>query len=129
VLTKRFDARYEEGDARWSHNRVEDILPMLETRRFFLRNYPHDAFCLTNLQVRGLEPSEIRGWTEDLYIYPRYVYLFDPSTWYWPQWFGLFAGIAGIIVIAAIVLHLRRKKKMAAKQQASSGAKEHGQQS
>jgi len=113
VLTKGFEARLKEGTTRWSHKRVADVLPMWKTRRFFLKNYARDRFCLTNIQVQGLKPSEIREWSEDLYIYPQYVYLLDPSTWYWPQWLGLFAGIAVIVVVLAILVRLRRKKKAA----------------
>ncbi len=114
VLTKRFNARYESGSARkWSHEEVEGTLPMLATRRFFLKNYPHETFFLTNIQALGLRPDDIRDWTEDLYIYPQYIYLFDPSTWYWPQWLALFGGIGGVIVSVIIVVRLRRKKKAA----------------
>ena len=112
VLTRGFSARYEDDSyLMWSHSDIWEDLPMLEVRRFFLTNYPRERFFLTNIQARQLDPAEIREWLDDLYIYPQYIYLFDPSTWYWPQWLGLFGSIAAIIVIIAVIVRLRRKKK------------------
>jgi len=115
VLTKGFEARYE-GDSyvTWWQYRVEGGPQMFHTRQFFLKNYPRESFILTNIQAWGLKPDDIREWTEDLYIYPRYVYLFNPSTWYWFHWAALLAVIGAVVVAIAIILHLRRKSKRAA---------------
>ncbi len=115
VRTKLFAARYEEGRLlKWWQYEVEDGPEMIRTRQFFLKNYPRESFVLTNIQARGLKPDEIREWTEDLYIYPQYVYLFDPSTWYWFHWAALLAAIGAVIIAIAIILHLRRRSKTAA---------------
>lgn len=112
VLTKKFAARYEDSSyVMWSHSDIWENLPMWEVRRFFLTNYPRERFFLTNIQARQLDPADIREWPEDLYIYPQYIYLFDPSTWYWPQWLALLGGIAALVVIIAVITRLRRKKK------------------
>lgn len=114
VLTRKFAARYEDSSyLMWSHSDIWEDLPMWEVRRFFLTNYPRERFFLTNIQARQLEPAEIREWPDDLYIYPQYIYLFDPSTWYWPQWLALFAGVAVLIVIIVFIGRLRRKKTKA----------------
>ncbi len=114
VLTKGFLPRYREGRSRrWSHRHVEGVSPMLTTRRFFLRNYPHERFFLTNIQARGLKPADIRDWSEDLYIYPQYVYLLHPSTWYWPQWLGLVGGGVVVLIVIRILLRLHQRKKAA----------------
>jgi len=114
VLTKKFLSRYEDGDARrWSHEQVRGALPMVSTRQFFLKNYPRDTFFLTNIQARGLEPAKVREWTEDLCIYPRYVYLFDPSTWYLSHWLALLAAIGFIYIAITVIVRMRRRKKAA----------------
>lgn len=112
VLTKKFAARYEDSSyLMWSHSDIWEDLPMWEVRRFFLTNYPRERFFLTNIQARRLDPADIREWPSDLYIYPQQIYLFDPSTWYWPQWLALFAGVVAILVILAVLVRLCRKKK------------------
>jgi hypothetical protein len=118
VFTKQFVARYEEGYSRnWSRGQVEGVLPMLYTRRFFLKNYPHERFFLTNIQAVDLRPSEIREWNEDLYILPQYVYLFDPSTWHWPHWLASLGAIVAIVVAFGLFhrwhKRIRRRKEEA----------------
>ncbi len=74
---------------------LEDLAWMLDkTSALFRALYPGEGFYLTRIQGIGMQPSEVRQWSDDLWLFPYYTNLnlvpFDarpggPAATAWPE--------------------------------------------
>ncbi|MDP6114364.1 MAG: DUF2330 domain-containing protein [Planctomycetota bacterium] len=41
--------------------------------KFFQKRHPGQRFYLTNIQLRGAKPADVRDWSDDLWLFPYYT--------------------------------------------------------